>query len=58
MLFTTSVSIMLFLIEKLFILYEIKSDFQESYDNQNLTLAGGSFHKFHMKRPILLDPLF
>ena len=46
MLLTTSMSIMLFLIEILFILYETKSDFQGSYDKQNLTLAEGSFHKF------------
>ena len=52
MLLTTSVSIMLFQIEKL-LLVEIKSDFQGSYDKQNLTLAEGSFHKFHMKRPIV-----
>ena len=50
MLLTTSVSIMLFLIEIRFILYETKSDFQGSYDKQNLTLAEGSFHKFHMKK--------
>ena len=48
----------LVLIEILFILYEIKSDCQGSYDKQNPTLARGSIHKFHMKRPIVLDPLF
>ena len=53
MLLTTSVSIMLFLIEILFILYEIKLDFQGPYDKENLTLAEGLFHKFHMKRPIV-----
>ena len=53
MLLTTSVSIMLFIIEILFILYETKSDFQGSYDKQNLTLAEGSFHKFHMQRLIV-----
>ena len=47
MLLTTSVSSMLFLIEKLFILFEIKSG---SYDKYNLTLAEGSFHKFRMKK--------
>ena len=48
-----------FLIEIMIILKAIKSRFKESYDKQNLTLvviymkfmklAGGSFHKFHMK---------
>ena len=52
MLLTASVSIMLFLIETVH-LYEIKSDFQGSYDKQNLTLVEGLFHKFHMKRPIV-----
>ena len=53
--YVIDVLIMFFLIEILFILYETKSDFQGSYmyDKQNLTLAEGSFHKFHMKRPIL-----
>ena len=58
MLLITSVSIMLFLIEIMFILYETKSDFQGPYDKQNLALAEGSFHKFHIKRPIVLGPLF
>ena len=49
---------MLFLIEILFILYETKSGFQGSYDKQNLILAEGSFHEFHMKRPVVWDPLF
>ena len=56
---TTCVLAMLFLLEILSILKAIKSDFNGSYDKQNLTqmvisyeimkLAEGSFHIFHMK---------
>ena len=53
---TTSVSAMRFHIELMIILKVIKSRFQGSYDNKNLTLVvisyeiyKGSFHKFHME---------
>ena len=48
------------LAEIMFILKAIKPHFKESYDKQNLTLMvisykfmKGSFHKFHMKRPLV-----
>ena len=54
---------MRFHIELIFILKALKSRFKGSYDKQNLSyefmkLAEGLFHKFHMKWPLVEDPLY